>query len=394
MKSPEAVVADIRRRLAGKWHAHLSGDETAFPHVFPLGRPSAGDLRADYASVHARTVEWQDWAKSNHVELGYENRAAKGGTRQTVPTHARVESIDHAAGIVGGDWSERLDRGRKRLAPLGARCPRLHVGRALRLVDTYTTVDFELLLTVADWYLHEPTRATLGVTPRQVPIPGVHAKWLQSHRAGVQALTGLDDLGLLPGHPPRIHFTYLDPEHRSAGGRVHDSATVGDVVEPAYLPEVVVISENKDTAIHFPPFARGISVEGVGKGGRTPAAFRWIRRAPVVVYWGDIDPDGFEILNGYRVDFDRDIESILMDPETYGAYEEFGTDYDQHGKPLEAGQPRPVEQLRAEERSLYLRLLDTGHPGHRRVEQERIPLDRALEAVTRICERCPRTDSW
>ncbi|MDR6987570.1 hypothetical protein J2Y66_002052 [Paenarthrobacter nitroguajacolicus] len=85
------------------------------------------------------------------------------------------------------------------------------LGRPADLRAEYGEVDFGLLLSVADWYRRDPARANLGVTPRQVPIPGVHAKWLQSHRRGVQALTGIDDLALLPGHPPRIHFTYLDP---------------------------------------------------------------------------------------------------------------------------------------------------------------------------------------
>ena len=392
MKSPETVIGDIRRRLTGKWHADLAGDEAAFPHAFPLGRPTTSDLRADYSAVHAQTVEWQDWARTHDVVLDYENRAAKGGTTQSVPTHARVASIDQAAAIVAGDWPGRLSRARLRLVVLFERYPHVvDIGRTLRLVDTYSTVDFELLLTVADWYLEHPTRAALGVTPRQVPIPGVHAKWLQSHRSGVQALTGLDDLGLLPGHPPRIHFTYLDPDHLAAGARVHDSATVGDSFTPAYLPEVVVISENKDTAIHFPSIAGGISVEGVGKGGKTPASFSWIRDAPVVVYWGDIDRDGYEILNGYRADFDRDIDSILMDPETYDTYEEFGTELDQMGKALEAGDPKPVDKLRADERVMYLRVLDVLHSGHRRVEQERIPLARALEAVELIRERSARS---
>ena len=388
MKTPEDVIADIRRRLTGKWSAHLVGDETAFPHAFALGRPATADLRADYTAVHAQTVAWQDWAGSRNVTLDYENRAAKGGTRQTVPTHARVDSIDHAADIVAGGWPERLTQARQRLAVLRERYPHTRdIRQTLRLVHTYTPVDFELLLIVADWYLQEPTRAELGVTPRQVPIPGVHAKWLQSHRAGVQALTGFDDLGLLPNHPPRIHFTYLDPGHRAAGGRTHDSATVGDTFAPAYPPKVVVISENKDTAIQFPPLAGGISVEGVGKGGKTLASFPWIRDAPVVVYWGDIDRDGYEILNGYRIDFDRDVDSILMDPATYETYEEFGTDIDQYGKVLEAGDPRPVDRLRIDERAVYLRILNVHCTGHRRVEQERIPLDRAREAVTRICEQ-------
>lgn len=384
MKTPETITEDIRRRMTGKWHECLAGEEAGFPYAFPLGRPAAADLRGDYAAVLSLTVRWQDWARDHGVELAYETRVAAGGTRQTVPTHVRVDSISHAAAIVGAGWPDRLARGRDRLTVLTDNYPSLQdASRLVRLVDSYSTVDFALLLMVAEWYLEDPTRAR-NLTPRQVPIPGLHAKWLQSHLPAVQALTGVKDLGLLAGHPPRIHFTYLDPTHRAAGGRVHDSATVGDTFVPAYLPQVVVISENKDTAIHFPALDRGISVEGVGRGGRTVASFPWIRDAPVVVYWGDIDKDGYEILNGYRVDFGRQLDSILMDQTTYESFEQYGTNLDQHGREILPGAPRIVDRLSEDERAVYLRLLDDQHAGHRRVEQERIPLTRALDAVRLI----------
>lgn len=386
MKSAATLTADIRRRLQNAWHTHLVGAEPAFPHAFPVGRPSAAQLRTDYAGVLTETVALQDWARGRGATLRYANRKATGGTHQTVPSHVQIESIDHAAAIAGEPWPQRLDRGRRRLQELRTyhRDP-LDLSRAVRLVDDYTDVDFELLLTVADWFREDPARADLGITPRQVPIPGVHAKWLQSHRAGVQGLTGLTDLGLLQRHPARIHFTYLDPEHRAAGGRMHDSATVGDSCKPAYAPRVVLISENKDTAIHFPPISAGISVEGVGRGGKTVAAFDWIRQAQHVVYWGDIDRDGFEILDGYRVDLDRDIDSMLMDEATYERYAPFGTNLDQRGRSIAAGPARATPRLRPDELAVYLRLIDAGHQGHRRIEQERIPLSRAVEALHAIC---------
>lgn len=387
MKTPAALISDIQRRLGSQWHLHLAGNGQAFPHAFPLGRPSAADLRANYAAVHARTVDWQDWARRHGVELVYENRVAKGGTTQVVPTHVRVETIEQAAKVVAGDWPQRLSRGRARLRVLADRQPAIaDIEKVLRLVDAYSDVDFQLLLTVADWFVADPARAVLGVTPRQVPIPGVHAKWLQNHRAGVLALAGLSQLELLPAHPQRIHFTYLDPAYRASGARLHDSATIGDAFAPAYQPEVVLISENKDTAIHFPELGGAISVEGVGRGGKTPAAFNWLRQAPVVVYWGDIDKDGYEILDGYRADFDRDIDSMLMDTEAYETYAEFGTNHDSRGRMLEAGEPRAVERLREGERAVYLRLLDPTHAGHRRIEQERIPLELARESVERVAQ--------
>lgn len=384
MKTPDDVVRLIERRLTSNWHRCVSGLSNAFPHSFPLGKPSVADMRSNYSAILALTRQWQSWAEQHSASLDYGNRRGAGGSTQTVPTHVTISSIDHAANIVGGQWPARFERARTRLADVTQRCtdPEV-VATIIRTADTYTSTDFELLLTVVDWLVTDPTRAQ-GITPRQVPIPGVHAKWLQTHMKPVLQLTGLDDLGLLPSHPSRINFTYLDEDYHRTGQRVHDSATVGDSMTPAYPPQVVVISENKDTAIHFPPIRQGISVEGVGRGGKTLASFPWLRDAPLVIYWGDMDRDGYEILDGYRRDFDRDLESIFMDVAAYDEFEPFGTSSDRRGAPLVAGNRRDVDLLRDDERRVYERVTDPDHWGHRRIEQERIPLTRAQEAVEKL----------
>jgi hypothetical protein len=194
------------------------------------------------------------------------------------------------------------------------------------------------------------------------------------------ALAGVDDLRLLPPHPARIHFTYLDPDHRSAGGRLHDSASVGDRAALAYTPSVVIISENKDTAIHMPALAGAVSVEGAGTGGSTAAAFQWIREAPHVLYWGDMDADGFEILDGFRAAGVRAV-SLLMDLPTYEQWERYGTNDDVKGQPIKARGPKPLVHLTPAERELYELLTAPDWPRHRRVEQERIPLTTAIQAA-------------
>jgi hypothetical protein len=64
-----------------------------------------------------------------------------------------------------------------------------------------------------------------GLTLRQVPIEGLHAKWLNTHRPLVTALARLDTLGLVTSHPQRVHFTYLAPGHLAAGTTRSPSAT-------------------------------------------------------------------------------------------------------------------------------------------------------------------------
>lgn len=390
MKSLEQVRTDITRRLTNTWHTDLTGLTISWPHAFPLGAPAKADLDRDYGTFHKRIVTLQDWAKANGASLTYANRTVLG-TLQPVPTHVTIPEMTRAAAIAGDGWATRLNRNTARLDVLHARVSEPEaLPRLIRSIERqgYEATDFDLLVTVADWLTgNDPT----GLTPRQVPIPGVHAKWLNHHQPHLLALTHRETLGLLPEHPQRIHFTYLDPDHRAAGGRVHDSATVGDSFDPAYQPQVVVISENKDTAIHFPPVAGGIAVEGAGFGGKTAAEFEWLVGAPRLYYWGDIDAHGYEILNGWRAD-GVPVTSILMDPATQDRYEPFGTNKDAKDRPLVGRAPKPLPLLTDNERTVYERLTDPAWPGHRRIEQERIPLGDALACVA-PCVVSPTTQT-
>lgn len=391
MKSPDQLLADIAGRVKRSWAAILTGTGTgtepvsAWPHAFPIGDPSSGELAADFSTAMALVTDWRAWQARHGVELRYRARRVSG-TDQELPTHVCVPDLDTAVRLCGGDWPARIVTARRRAAVIADRYPHLAApARTLTAVDKLDDVDFDLLCRAADWFA---THDAAGLTPRQVPIPGMHAKWLNTRQTLVRELAGVDDLRLAPRHPARIHFTYLDPAHRAAGGRRHDSASVGDAVELPYEPTVVIISENKDTALHFPPVPGGITVEGEGTGGGTIAIFDWITGAPHVIYWGDMDADGLEILNGFR-GAGVPASSILMDPATYDTWERFGTNLDKNGKPLGPRPPRPVLHLTDPERVLYHQLISTGWARHRRVEQERIPLQVALEQVLAVTAGVP-----
>ncbi len=377
MKTPMQVTADIRRRLDNSWHGVAAGTDDAWPHRFPLGATGRAELEGDFGAFQQATFAWREWAYAHAATL-IDTPRRVSGTTQLIPTHLNVASIDVAATICGPEWVERLRRGRERAAVLAKRYPTLSdVAAVVRKVDTYSPVDFALLCEAADWFT---SNSAAGLTPRQVPVPGLHAKWLNTRQSLVATLAGIDELGLLPPHPGRVHFTYLDPAHRASGRRWHDSATVGDSMTPAYQPRMLVISENKDTAIHFPVLPGGISMEGEGKGARTPAALGWVRDCPLVVYWGDMDADGFEILDGYRA-AGLPVVSILMDVATYEVYEAFGTWTDPKGVALTAAPRRQLPHLTGAELELYERLIDPGWRRVRRVEQEKIPLDVARSAL-------------
>ena len=77
------------------------------------------------------------------------------------------------------------------------------------------------------------------------------------------------------------------------------------------------------------------------------------------------------------------VTSILMDLETFEAYERYGTSVDPKGQPLVPSGGKQLAHLTESERALYLLLADTTTSRVRRVEQERIPLTHAVHVLRR-----------
>jgi hypothetical protein len=389
VKTPDQIVEDVRRRLAGTWYTvvadelRLPAESCApdrglpWPHVFSLGTATSAQLEARFAEYQQAALAWRDWAASRGLLLRDAVRSVHG-TRQEMPTHVVVPDIDAAAQMCGPDWLQRVGRARVRGRILREQFPHVEdLAATIRQTDAYSNVDFDLLVAAAQWFTGN---SAAGLTPRQVPVPGLHAKWLNTRQRLVALLAGKTDLQLLAPHPPRIHFTYLDPTHRAAGGRRHDCTTVGDAMTPAYQPAVIVISENKDTALHFVEVPGGISVEGEGFGATAIASIAWVRACPRLFYWGDIDAAGFAILDGFR-DAGLAVESLLMGREDYEAYERFGTPIDARGNTIPAGQRRHLPHLTDDEAALYRCLTDPAWDRYRRIEQEKIPLEVARHVL-------------
>ena len=427
VSTPDEVLAALETSLARSWALVVAGARPDGPVAVHLGKIPTAVLETNFPHIRREVVTLTSWASTRpEVQIVWKTKMVSG-TRQPIPTKVVWPGIEAAASALGGTWPARIARGKQRAAVLAA-WPHLrtvlatmHVtgdaavgpadqsvgdgkpeacetgavetgaleGGALALkwivgmvkaTDTEPDHEFDRLLDVAAWFLtHDASR----YSARQVPVPGVHGKWIGNHRGLIKrAINRTGDLGLLPDHPARIHFTYTDPGHLQ-GGRRYDSATVGDRFIPAYPALVVLIVENKDCAIHFLDHHHTIVVEGEGFGGSTAAEFEWITHAPALLYWGDIDAHGFQILDEWRRHHPR-IQSILMDPDTYRTWQSHGTNTDKYNNPIEAPVPAkkaPLTNLTATERATYDLITDPDHIGYRRIEQEHLDLGLARDAV-------------
>jgi hypothetical protein len=379
MKTTAQVLREVATRLGSGWADDVVDGAGRWPQRFTLGAPSSTAVDGAFSAAVRWAHGWHDWAAAHDVVLIEEHRRIRG-IEQKVPTHLQVPDLDTAARLAGQDWVRRITRARARHAAICDIFPTISAARAIRLADSATDADFALALDAARWFASTPESQWRGLTPRQVPIPGLHAKWLDGNRHLVKTLAGVEDLSMAT-RPTRVYWTYLDPDYRRTGRRAHDSLTLGDSVPLPYEPSVVLIVENKDSAILFPQLPGGIVVEGNGNAstGLLPRV-PWIKAAETLIYWGDIDQKGFEIVDGLRSRMGQ-LRTILMDRRTYDAFKDFGTEYEPNGKPVKLLPRKPLEHLTPSEREIYNDLSDPDWSSHRRFEQERVPLLTALARV-------------
>ncbi|MCH9276627.1 DUF2220 family protein [Bifidobacterium amazonense] len=380
MKDVTAIVGAVEHRV----EADMYRCDPAYPISVTVGLPGRDALETNALTVHANNNAIRDWAHAHGCPTVTKTRVI--GTSVSLIDKIIVPDEQTALRIVGRSLAARYRRTRDRHARLLAAFA-IEPETAMRIASMLrdeTDVDFDLLMQVA---AYAKTHDTAGMTPRQVPLAGFSAKWLDrkktKRRKAVELLCARE-LGLTE-RPRELRFRHLDP------ARVHEPNLVA--VRPwseggALGIRYVVIVENKDTYQAMPPIDHGLCVFGSGKAAADGLTLLpWLfdeRSAGIdVVYWGDMDAAGFEILSDIR-QTGLDCASMFMDRAAYERYGRYGTNCDQKDKPLERQQPKPLPGLYPDERSLYESLCTGKGVEFLRLEQERIPIaDAAAELQAR-----------
>jgi hypothetical protein len=237
-----------------------------------------------------------------------------------------------------------------------------------RTLQGLTDADFTILVRVVAWLTEHPAS---GWRIRQLPIRGIDTKWLERHRSVVEGLhtaaTGRLSLGLLDA-PGLVRVRFLDPAARP-GGLSDVTAPVSELASMDVAPHVVFVFENLETVLAMPEWAGAVVVHGGGYAANRLAGIPWIGSGRVL-YWGDLDSDGFAILHSLRSGC-RDVTSVLMDEETLLAYRDLWVP-----EPKAAVGTYPT--LTDAEQSTLQRIRSEGNV---RLEQERIPWGHALAAL-------------
>lgn len=401
MHEPDHMLDKIRARYRKNWRDRLLlGADTAFS--FPLAAPSAQMIARDSDTVSRWMRGWRTWSEAHPTAR------LRGGSRRTVVgtqevfTHLDVPTIDDLVSLdqdLADHWLRANARwARIRALPRGADEERLrpYLQQIVELDDS----DFEILLDVTKWFTENPRS---GLTVRQVPVPGMHTKWLARHRRLVLACLSipklggdadqsdeelgqdnLDPLGLkaLPVH---IDVILADPVDRAlVGGLRHLSAPLPEIDALPVHPETVLIIENKESAYLIPDRPRTVVIHSLGNHLNVLEEISWLDGARHL-YWGDLDRAGFTLLSRARARMPR-LASILMDQATLDEYKALAVE---DGTRVDTPEPTLIDFEAA-----ALAALTTAHGTYLRLEQERLPSPFVLDQLNRAMKEHGSGQVW
>ncbi|MEO3813411.1 Wadjet anti-phage system protein JetD domain-containing protein [Sphaerisporangium sp. B11E5] len=399
---PKDAVMAVRHKIDQRWPEAVCADFGAGDQVMfsiPL-RPGVSTGKAveqlGYTAWHEWRMQWREFA--TRLPTGVK-LVRKAMTVRGVPGDFPATLTADLNGAVSllsdprtGAEPPTADIARARaLASTLLSAGAILTPATLRAVCRLHAVDVEVLVSAVTWLHQHPHAGTW--TLRQLPVPGMHTKWLDTHGALLRDVAGRDVREEVRPRLTVTHLTYVDPAHATSGRRRHDAWTTGDVHDIAYRPRLVLVVENRDSRLWFPPVRDTIVVEGGGKAAASLLAnVPWIRAADHVVYWGDIDADGYTILDHFRATLAeptpggapaKPVTSILMDATDLHRYSEHGVNHDKAGRPLKPS-PASLPHLTEAETTAYNTIATAGPTPFRRIEQEAIPLTHAATRLLQI----------
>ena len=361
---PADIAEKARRSVDRNLKSWLFGAAVA-PLTVRLGSPSEAVVAAYRSTVEAWVRAWQ----GSSLDVRWEERQWPSLGRQLLPVSVTLEGAEVIAAAAGATG---------RVRTIWNRCARLRafddgprwseaLSDSFRHWNALTDKDFDRLVAVVNWLQQNPDS---GLLIRQLPIPGVDTKWLGTHQAAVISLAvplGIPEhLGLRERELLRA-IAILDPTLRQGLPRLL-AASDRELAALNLAPPRVLVVENLQTLEALPDLPDTVAVFGWGGHALAVAGFPWVRGAQHVLYWGDLDTDGFAILARFRAR--RSCESLLMDHATLAGWRDLAV-------PHPAAELVDTDLLTKDE----LAALELLRRDGLRLEQERMPMEVAVNQI-------------
>jgi hypothetical protein len=379
------VVAVLRRRWdSGRYlRAHACGEPWE-PISLPVKGPAAGELLDRFQEVRKWAAAFESDA-TPRFEIEHRNVRSRNLGSNRIPARVRIATFDQLCSLLGTCGEVRaLD---ELLAETRRRVPALVswvMEHPLVLLDHRES--WERVLATVEWIVPNDTH---GMYIRQVDVEGVDTKFVERHQRLLSELlplvlpvdrvdpsAGAGDFTRRFGFltkPSYIRFRLLDATLPTFPAGVTELTVRTDELAQMDLGVATVfVVENEMTYLAFPKVPRAMAMFGSGFASRGLAELPWLGDKEIV-YWGDIDTHGFDILSRLRSCL-PDVRSILMDHDTLLAHRrQWATEQN----PTR----RLLTHLTDAEQSLYQDLVADRYGAGVRLEQERVLFSRVRHAL-------------
>lgn len=381
MITPDEISKKARRKYRDVLRAYLQG-ENYFPILFLVGKPSKNLVQ------RRQQIQVLRESARSEGEVGYEIQWKTVNKRdlgeQTIPTHILIKSIDDYLRVV-----------RKRtefesfiadIAKIRSKFPQLE-----EWIQKYPHAVVENhgiwddLLSVCHYFNQYP-RPNIYI--RELPIP-IHTKFIEMHTTILQDLLDflLPDTAInhatsdfvqrfgLKDKPTLVRTRLLEEQLDWLYTlRLDDLYLPVDqlshLLHQHIKPSHIIVAENLINFLTIPSYPNTVAIFGGGFAVHVLKDVTWLDECNVV-YWGDIDAHGFQILSDFRGLFPH-IRSVMMDEETLNDNQEYVV---------------RDNQLRADRfhnlTDRETQLLDYILVHEMRLEQEHIPHHYAVEKIKR-----------
>ncbi|MGI9335816.1 MAG: Wadjet anti-phage system protein JetD domain-containing protein [Gammaproteobacteria bacterium] len=384
MISPE----DIRAKATKHWtsqrvlRAWLEG-EALFPLRIAFRAPSARELSDDFESKRQalKALHRHSKAQCGHgYVVDYKLVHHRQLGEQRLPCEIRFDTPEDLSRFVGK--AREFERFKALSAKILAAEPGLRPWLAARPLRALALEASWPGLLAAVGYFREHPRP--GRYLRELDVPGLDTKFLESHKSTLSALldlvlpasaidaavTSLGGSGFerrygLRYDEPRVRFRFLDGELRRTWRAGDLTLPLSEFQSLGAPCSKVFVTENKVNGLAFPDIDGAMVVFGLGYGIRSLSNVDWLREC-TVHYWGDLDTHGFAILSTLRERFPH-THSFLMDEATLLEHRGMWGAEEQDKRHL-----GELTNLNAGEKSLFDALRLDAYGTRVRLEQERI----------------------
>jgi hypothetical protein len=365
---PDDIVKRLRQRYNKQHKQWLSGTEN-WPQSLPLGCPTERQAFEYLNDVQNWQKLWLDWNGEGEIQW-VERHWSKLG-KQKLPEKISIHDPIQITRWIGEEqtWTKVTQR----YQTLTKKWPCLTqiLPKYFKILKDYDERDFHRLFTVLEWLEKHPNS---NLYIRQLPIEAVHTKWLLSRKSMVaefiKIIRDCDDTNFyritgLRQEPTLIRIRLLDSHLRGCIGGLGDLSISLEYLEKLTLPvKKIYIVENLQTGLAFNDISESIVFMGLGYSVDLLSTVSLLDGVPIY-YWGDIDTDGFAILNRLRNHFPQ-AQSLLMDESTLLEHRNlWGTD--EKSKTV-----TNLPMLTKEEKKLYDDLYNHRWIKNLRLEQEHI----------------------